>query len=151
MPQNPYQNYSQYDSVDAFKGLSLTNYSQRGYNNSNANPKRDQAAYYYNSSYPPPQTEPDYYVNGQNYETHNTSTEYYNPNSRIIVETCSHLVATILDKHNLKSDICRYLDSISLPTTLSINEAVELICLIQQEMVENRALLILFNRRFAFI
>ena len=49
-----------------------------------------------------------------------------------IVSNCRGLVNTVDDKHQLKADICRYLESVPM-NMLTIPDGVELICLIQQE------------------
>ena len=49
-----------------------------------------------------------------------------------IVSNCHGLVSTVDDKHQLKADICRYLESVPM-NMLTIPDGVELICLIQQE------------------
>ena len=48
-----------------------------------------------------------------------------------IVSNCHSLVESVTDKHQLKADICRYLDSVPM-NMLTLPDGVELICLTQQ-------------------
>lgn len=100
-----------YPYLDAFRDLTITDYS-KGYRC----PEVHQPPYH---SY----MEPEHML------SHMGSLSMYE--SAQIVSNCHSLVESVTDKHQLKADICRYLDSVPM-NMLTLPDGVELICLTQQ-------------------
>ena len=135
-----------YPFLDAFRDMSVSNFSKNGYgaraDMSQLPPAGHEQTYH---SYRVEVEHEHFYHHHQAAQHHMTQappTHYRgewmqgghsgNFDSAQIVANCHSLVQSVPDKHQLKADICRYLDSVSM-NHLRLSDGVELICLIQQE------------------
>jgi len=134
-----------YPFLDAFRDMSVSNFSKNGYgaraDMSQLPPAGHEQTYH---SYRVEVEHEHFYHHHQAAQHHMTQappTHYRgewmqggnsgNFDSAQIVANCHSLVQSVPDKHQLKADICRYLDSVSM-NHLRLSDGVELICLIQQ-------------------